>query len=267
MQIKTRIIELLEKAGLTRAEAVVYLTASEKQGLPLVDLSKETQVSRATVYRAIDRLRMLGLLKTSPDNWKQRIETVSLRHLARLLSREQLRLRKIELELQRLEPLRQIEQRGLISDPVSIISRPEDISRKAYELVEGDWDIFLCYGSAERLPDVIGKIGEDDFRIRRVKQGKKVVSVLTEVGPYAASFIPNNKTEYRQVRYQIDPSRTDYCVYVLKNEVVIWEKDLNLGKRVVVLSDPAVTKSYTALFRSTWSKADRNMVSARSRKS
>ncbi len=252
MNFKDHLLALLTKIGLTESEAQCYLIIQKNPELTINDLAKKSGLSRAQVYRNFERLKNLGLVVSSPDNWRQTLRSVSLHGLAHQVGREQRKLRKVELELKRLSNLMEFSRHSQMDEPVEIITDPAQIAQKAFAVLHGDWDSFLVYGSAERLIDVIGKEPEDEFvRIRR-KKSISVDCALTEVGEYASEFLPNNERDLRNVRLRIDPELQDSMVYLYGDEAAIWHMDKELGPRAVIVKEPTLIHAYDRMFKALW---------------
>lgn len=252
MNFKDHLLSLLQKIGLTESEAQCYLIIQKNPELTINELVKISGFSRAQVYRIFERLRIMGLVVASENNWRQTLRATSLSGLANQVGREQRKLRKAELELKRLSNLMEFSRCFSMEDPVEIVTNPEQIAQKAFTVLHGDWDSFLVYGSAERLIDVIGREPEEEFvRIRR-KKGIRVDCALTEVGEYASDFLPNNERDLRNVRLRIDPELQDSMVYLYDKEAAIWHMDPDLGPKAVIVKEPTLVSAYERMFKALW---------------
>lgn len=255
MNLKAHIIDLLKKIGLSENEARFYLAVQQNPKLTIKDLQEKCKLSRATAYRAFEKLHNLKLLTSSADNWRKNVEAVSLSSVADKLAREQRKLRKVELELKRLNNLMNLSsQHSQTEDPVEILFDQNQIIEKCYEILRRPWDKMLCYGSAERLIDVIGDKPERDYVQMRSRKGKTADALLTELGNYTKEFIPNNHRDLRNVKLRIDPENQNYATYVYGDEAIIWHTDKELGKRAIVIKEPTLVKMYENSFRSLWNK-------------
>ncbi|MBN2086801.1 hypothetical protein JW758_00470 [Candidatus Peregrinibacteria bacterium] len=254
MDIKRRVLQLLGRAGMTPSEAKFYLTAHRNPKLTIKDLQMKSGLSRASAYRAYENLKELGLITSSQENWRKNVETVSLRTVAEKLAKEQRRLRKVELELQSMGDLMGLTAFSHIEDPVEIITDQNLIKEKAFKILHKDWEHFVCYGSPERLIDVIGEDEEKDWVKRRYKMGKSVDAVMTEVGDYVNYILPTCERDLRNVKICLDKENQDYCSYIFDDEVVVWHKDKNLGNRAIVIKDPLIARMQKNMFQETWNK-------------
>ena len=252
--MKKHILNLLVRIGLTEKEANFYLTANQNQNLTIKDLKEKSGLSLASTYRAFDKLKTLGLVTSSQENWRKSIEAVSLKTLANKLAKEQRKLRKVELELKKYDNLMNLTSFSDFSEPVEVLSDQNKIVEKCFEILSRPWENMLVYGSAERLIDVIGNDPEREFKRIRAQKGKSCTVVLTEVGPYASEFMPNNEKDLRNVKIKIDRTQQDYMTYVYDDEAIVWKMDENVGNRAIVIRDPALVGMNAQFFNTVWQK-------------
>ena len=254
MNLKQRILTLLERTGLTPSEAKFYLVAHQNPKLTIKEIQKEARLSRTTAYRAFEKLKNLGLLTSSQESWRKNIETVSLNTVAEKLAKEQRQLRKVELELKSINNLMGLTAYSHMEEPLEIITDQNKITDKAFEILSRPWDKFLCYGSAERLLDVIGDDEEKAWVKERARRGKEVDVYLTELGDYSDYFLPDNTKDLRNVKIDVNPKVQDYMTYIYDNEVAIWHRDKELGNRGIIIKDPMLVRMHANMFKSLWDK-------------
>jgi len=251
MTQKQRIIQLLLKIGLTESEAELYLAAHKYPKLTLANLRGKTNYSTASVYRAFDRLHGMGLLTSSQDNWRKSIEAVSLKALGEKLAKEQRNLKKVELELKQLDSIFHLTLQNE-EDPIEIHSDENKIIDTCFQVLRNQNERLQAIGSGERLIDILGKDLERQFVDMRKRKGIKCDVVLTEYGPYAQELMPTNERDLRNMKVKIDPNNQDFVSYVGEDKVTILQKDEKLGKRAVVIKDPALKKMHENLFATLW---------------
>jgi sugar-specific transcriptional regulator TrmB len=259
MTLKKHIISLLLRAGLTESEAHLYLAANQNPNLTLKELKKITGYSLASVYRAFDHLKELGFITSSLTNWRKNIEAVSLKVLAEKVSKEQRKLRKIELELKKLNNLMSLNLQD--EEMFQIFSEKNQILEKNFEILRHPLDNFCVYGSAERLIDVLGYDYERTFVRMRNKQGKGVKAFMTEYGPYGQECVKKGDLEMRDTKLSIDPNMQDFMSYIYDNEVTIWYRDQECGNKAFVIKDPSMVKMQRNIFDSLWNKPVANQSS------
>lgn len=221
------------------------------------ELQKCYGFSRATAYRAFDRLKDLRLLTSSPENWRKNIEAVSLSTIGEKLGRERLKLRKVELELKRFKNLMTLADYDENPEPVEIFSDQNQITEECYKLLNADWNHISCYGSGERSYEIPGEKAMHDFVTMRARKGRTIDAVFTELGSHTRELLKNNDQELRHGILHIDPLSQNIMTYIYDKQVTIWQKDNQLGKRAIVIHDPGLIRMYQANFQNTWASLSR----------
>jgi len=252
MEIKTHIFNLLIRIGLSETEAKFYLTVYQNPQRTIAELQKLCSFSRATTYRSFETLKDRKLVTSSQDNWRKNIEAVSLRTIGEKLARESLKLRKVELELKKLDNLLNLTSYQETVDPLEIFTDQNQITEECYKLLNADWSHIQCYGSGEKSYEIPGEKAMSDFISMRAKKGKTIDAVFTELGDHTKEMLKNNKKELRNGKLFIDPLCQNSMTYVYDKQVTIWQKDEDLGKRAIIIRDPGLIKLYKANFQKTW---------------
>jgi sugar-specific transcriptional regulator TrmB len=255
MEIKIHIQNLLKKIGLSETEARLYLAALEKPKSTLKDLEKNTGASTATVYRAFDKLREMGLITSSQDNWRKNVEAIPLKSIGEKLASEQRKLRKVEMELRTLNNLFDLSSGSFAEDPVEVITEENQMYDKYFQILNKPWGNLLAYGSAERLIDVYGSDAEHQFVDIRCRKGKTANIILTQKNEYAEEILEdNNEKRMRRIRIKEDPNNQNYMSYIYGDEMAIFHDGEN-GKRAVIVKDPLLVKISVNNFWNTWNTA------------
>lgn len=254
MKPNNKILQLLQKIGLTKGEAKLYLAANEYPKLTLKDLQNKTGYSTASTYRAFENLKGKGLLTSSPENWRKCIEAVSLGSLGEKLAKEQRKLRKIELELQGLDNLMNLSSRSEMEEPVEILYDKTQIIDKSFEILSRPLRNFWAFGSGETIIDILGAEPERNFVNIRKKKGKSCDLILTEMGEYGQELIDNNANALRNMKIKLDPNQSDHMTYIYEDEVTIWHKDKELGDRAIIIRDPVLVQMQENAFKSLWNE-------------
>jgi DNA-binding MarR family transcriptional regulator len=248
MNVRNHIIDLLTRTGLTRSEAEVYVAVSKNPGSELSDIRKETGYSSATVYRAFEKLKGMGFITSSPGNWRKKIEAVSLRVIGEKIAREQRKLRKVELELKRLDDIFHVSSGIEMADPVEVITDRNLIIEKNFEILSRPWEQFQAYGEGEVLADVLGKDFDREFIDIRRRKGKSCLLVLTELGPYGNELMKNSRMDLRETLYSTEPALHNSINYIYGDEVTIWNRNPEMGNRALVIKDPSLVKMHKSIF-------------------
>jgi DNA-binding MarR family transcriptional regulator len=252
MNLRKRLLALLQKLNLTENEARFYVLLNQNPGLTLNEVQNKLQISNATTYRIFDKLTSLGLITSSQENWRKNISSVSISALADLIARENRKLKRIELELKDLDNLMNLNARAFKEDPIKILYDKNQIAEQNYKILHKPWNRINVFGSGERLIDVVGEEHEKNFVKIRTRMGKSVNLYLTEYGEYASEFMPKNEAQLRDVKLDINPDLQDYMTYIYDDEVTIWHKDKKLGNRAIIIDDPFLVRNYKSQFEYAW---------------
>ena len=252
MNLNKHILELLKRIGLTESEAKFFITAYCNPKLTIKNLQHESGLSIASTYRAYEHLKEMGLVTSSPDSWRKNIETVSLATLSKKIAKEQRKLRKIELELKKLNNLMNISALSNEEEAIQILTDQNQIVEQNYKILHNPLKDFSVYGSADRLVDILGYDNERDFVRIRNKQGKAVNAFMTEYGEYSQECIRKGDLELRNNKLKVDPNNQDYMTYIYDNEVTIWYRDKEFGNRAIIIKDPSMVAIQRNMFDTIW---------------
>lgn len=251
MELKKHVLNLLKRIGLTDTEARFYLTAYRHPQKTLAELQKLAGFSRASVYRAFHHLHHLKLLTSSPDNWRKNVEAVSLRSIVQRLAKESLKFRKIELELKKTENFMNLSNYEQ-AEPVEIFTDQNQITEQCYKLINAGWSHISCYGSAEKAYDIPGEKAMADFVSMRARKRRTIDAVFTEPGKRTDDLLQKNHQELRNGKFYLDSMSQNVMTYIYDKQVTIWQKDEELGNRVILIHDPGLIKMYQSNFDRTW---------------
>ena len=252
MELKKKVLELLHRIGLSEKEAQLYLKIYNNPKLTISELKKLCGFSTATTYRVFENLKDKKLITSSPENWRKNVEAVSLRTIAEKLGRESLKLRKTEYELRKLENLMQLSSFQTTEEPIEILNDQNQITEHCYKLLNADWSHITCYGSSQKAYEVPGQTAMHDFVNMRVRRGKTIDAIFTELGDSTKELLKNNQLELRNGKLHIDPTCQNSMTHIHNKQVTIWQNEADLGKRAILINDPGLIKMYQANFQKTW---------------
>ena len=251
MELKSHILALLERIGLTGQEARFYLAVYQNPRKTIAELQKIGGLSHTSAYRCFEHLKELNLLTSSPNNWRKNVEAVSLRTIAEKLGKESLKLRKVQLELKKLENIFQLSDYEQ-ADPVEIHTDQNLITEACYRLLNADWNHISCYGSADMAYEIPGLKAMSDFVSMRARRGKTIDAVFTDLGNHTRDLLKKNQQELRNGKLHVDPLSQNLMTYIYDKQVTIWQQDQELGKRAIIIRDPGLIKIYQNNFQNTW---------------
>jgi len=248
---------LLQNSDLTEAQIRVYLQLLKLRRATIPQLRDETKLPNITVYRAIRSLVEQELLKqTSLNGKKTYFEPLSLEALAKRMSREQRRLRKLELQLRDLDHL------------LPYISLDEDIDHEDVLIREGK-DAFT--EEYLKIPDVLE---QEYLHVGNMANMWRVVGFNYE-SPQERNFIAKRmeKNIYARVldvhskeaeQVQRNDSREKRTL-MLKEQLPIMENFQIIGERqvshficdedsprVIVIKQPELVRAHRSAFDALW---------------
>ena len=252
MQLKNHILSLLERIGLTDLESKFFLAVYQNPQKTIGQLQKLGGLSHTSAYRAFEHLKDLRLITSSPENWRKNVEAVSLRSIAEKMGRESLKLRKVELELKKIENLMQLSDYSETTEPVEIYTDQNQITEECYKLLNADWNHISCYGSADKAYEIPGLKAMSDFVSMRAKKGRTIDAVFTDLGNHTKDLLKKNEQELRNGKLHLDPLSQNLMTYIYDKQVTIWQDDQDLGKRAIIINDPGMIKIYQNNFIKTW---------------
>ncbi|MBP6084974.1 hypothetical protein KA517_01935, partial [Candidatus Gracilibacteria bacterium] len=252
MKLRHHILKLLERLGLNEHEALFYLMVYQHPHLTIPQVQKLCGFSRATAYRVFDQLREKRFLLVSPESWRQNLRVISLHALADKVGRESLKLRKVELELKRLDHF--IDFQGDIDrvEPVEIFTDQDQITEHCYRLLHADWQHIDCYGSGEKAYEIPGEQAMHHFVTMRARKGKTINAVFTELGEHTVGLLKKNETELRNGKLFLDTTCQQSMTYIYDKQVSIWQWDQTIGKRLLLINDPSLIQIYQSHFQKSW---------------
>lgn len=168
--------ELLLEAGLTEAEAVVYLELKQSPAQNKWELVNRTGFNRNKVYRAFEKLEALELVM----NGHEGMYVLSLDALASKLDNSAL-IRKIKAFSPFVKiPIEAVENFEVLTEKSKFMDR-------YMMMAEVKYDTCLDFGDLEGFVPMLGGIDKVfTFRRNRFKQMANNLALCTTNGPYTA---------------------------------------------------------------------------------
>lgn len=94
----------LDKIGLSKQEALLYLTALEAGPSRVADLARRAGIHRVATYALVERLEQKGLMRETASAKRPLVEAVHPREIEQLLKKQKRAIRKLELKFDELLP-------------------------------------------------------------------------------------------------------------------------------------------------------------------
>jgi len=182
MNINNRLKELLLETGLSEAETLIYIELLKSPSIQTFDLVKNTNLAKSTVYRALDNLENLKIIKRDGKNLK----ALSLKSLVSNLKTKERKFNHLAYKIKQIAPF--------LHTPSEDIEQFEqlytlDQLQDAYMFMsELSYNTNLDFGDFESFIPKIGGIPIAlKFRDERVKHANHK-AICTTFGPNTATF-------------------------------------------------------------------------------
>lgn len=254
MKLSNYLIGLLTEAGFSETEALIYLAILKKPGQSLQEIEQHTQLSKATVYRIFEMLYEKKVVSLNEATWPRTVNAISIRELTEHLAKKQRQLGKTIASLRKSKDLQDLSLLAHTQEPIEILTNPDQATEQAYKIISQAWDTFLCFGASEKIFDVAGEKAGRDFISNRVRKGRKCAAIFTDLNERTKYLLQNNRKQLRQGKFMNIPTLQDSITYIHGNEITVWNNDPELGKRALVVKDPALVNLYKNQFATLWKK-------------
>lgn len=214
--IKQQLHKQLLNAGLSEVEAAVYMELTKKPAATKWELVERTQLPKSSVYRAIEALEEMKLVKG--------LEAQSLSALVAELNSQTRALRKTAIKLKELAPYLQLP--GESVEMFESLYSVEQIKEAYIYMSELNYRTQLDFGDFESFisrvasADTLGI----DFMRNRVSGGAKCQAFLTTTGPNTQFFQKDSDyKEKQQAEVEILPIdfRNQYIVFSDEDDHVL----------------------------------------------
>ncbi len=184
----------LERIGLSGNLAKVYLACIRAGAVPVARIVADTELAKATVYDAIERLQKDGLVEVSAD---VRNRVVSAIDPAVLIEQHESRRQRLT---DTLPVLKALFHRAQGKPNIRFYEGPEGIETALWDSLSGDSTELLSCFSMEELATYPGLDRIDDYLAERVRRGKHLRVIRTRAKDLLPVW-PTSHAEMREVRY------------------------------------------------------------------
>jgi len=182
MNYHQKITDLLLKVGLTESEVLVYTELLCNPVETLYDLVGKTGLSKSSVYRAVESLKNLEMIKQKDGQTK----AASLKVLISNIRNSSRKSSKIANQLQEISPFLSLPKESI--DEFDIFYGKENIIEQYLEMAQRDYFANLDFGDFENFIKNTGGIEVGNkFRNYRVKHASNY-AICTTFGPYSAYY-------------------------------------------------------------------------------
>lgn len=253
--MKCELSTLLRQAGLRDEEIRVYIALQVLRQATLSEVHVHTGLSHTTAYRTLRRLLDRGLLQELPINKKQSKYAVqSLDVLADAMSKEQLRMRRLELSLRSCSGIDIDALQKTTGDGVEVREGIDAFHEEYLKLPELGGEEFLAIGSSDSFWKAsrasVESSLERSFVSRRLKHS--VYSRSMMVASQDAEKIAKNDTkEMRTTKMKPRLPVMTNMLMICGNRVSHFLCDTH-SPSVLILRDPELVAIHKQYFESLW---------------
>jgi sugar-specific transcriptional regulator TrmB len=229
--------EKLQKLGLNKNEAIIYLTVLEIGESQAGRISKRSNINRTTTYDSINRLISAGLMTYSIQSNKRVFKAVSPRKLLETIRDQELIAAEILPELELLfKSKKELETSNIYQGRRGIKSILDDILKT---------NKYVCFGSSGRFLDIMK---HDYLLFQNEKRRKKIAAkVIFSEHARNSESVNNAFSMFRYLPKEfISPTTT--FVYGNTTSIIVWSE----VPVATVIQNNEVAKSYKNYFELLW---------------
>lgn len=242
----------LQEIGLNEKEARVYLAALELGQSTVQDISKKSQVNRATAYFVIEALMRHGLMSSVHKGKKQYFMAADPVKLLEIVGTEKEIISKREASIKKILPQLESVNNKVSNKPiVRYYEGKEGILTMLDEYIEyAKGTISMAY-SVDELNKVFSEEEKKKARQRRYNKDLRSKVIYT----FEAGELEKN-TEFskrRKVPFKDFPIKSDIAVYADKVRIATY------GNRLagIVIDDQEIAGSIKAILDLAWEGAEK----------
>jgi sugar-specific transcriptional regulator TrmB len=232
--------ESLEKAGLTRVEAKVYMTLIDLGSSLAGQISKKSGIHRRTIYDALDRLAEKGLISYIVKNNRKYFEAASPNRILDLVKERE---NEIQTEMPNLM--------GLFSKTKAkeetLFYKGKDGLKTAFEDQISEGKEILVLGASSEA----GEIMQFYFKWYNKKRQEKKIHIKFIANIESKGKI---KAPLSEIRYLPDLGPAAINIYADKAAIILWSKEKPLA---IIIKNSEIADSYRIFFEQMWKTAKR----------
>jgi len=230
--------ESLEKAGLTRVEAKVYMALIDLGSSLAGQISKKSGIHRRTIYDALDRLAEKGLISYIVRNNRKYFEAASPGRILDLVKEKEEQI-KIELpELINLFAKTKAKEETLFY-------KGKDGLKTAFEDQISEGKEILVLGASPEA----GEIMQFYFKWYNKKRQEKKIHIKFIANIEAKGKI---KAPLSEIRYLPELGPAAINIYADKVSIILWSKERPLA---IIIKNREIADSYRVFFEQMWKSA------------
>ena len=230
--------ESLEKAGLTRVEAKVYMALIDLGSSLAGQISKKSGIHRRTIYDALDRLAEKGLISYIVRNNRKYFEAANP---SRILDLEREREEQIKIELPELINLFAKTK----AKEETLFYKGKDGLKTAFEDQISEGKEVLVIGASAEASEIL----QFYFKWYNKKRQEKKIHIKFIANIEAKGKI---KAPLSEIRYLPELGPAAINIYADKVSIILWSKERPLA---IIIKNREIADSYRVFFEQMWKSA------------
>ncbi len=209
------ITQTLEKFGLDKKEAAVYLASLELGSASIQQLAKKSTLKRTTLYLITESLKSKGLISESKNRRGMQFVPIKPNQLIDMLDERKAALQNAIPELLALTHI-QTETKPCVryyegKDSLQTVESETLEGTDGEILLMGSFsDVFLFYASPS--------LYDDTYRKARIKKNI-FLRMLVLKEPRSVALIPRDKAELRETRFLPKDTKMNTIQYIYQNKI------------------------------------------------
>ncbi|MBU1198800.1 MAG: hypothetical protein KKF46_08650 [Nanoarchaeota archaeon] len=234
--------KLLEEAGMTTAEAKIYLALLEKGSSKAGDISRHTGIHRRSVYDAIERLIQKGLVSYIKTNNRRYYEAADPERLVEIQREKEETMTQLLPELQLLRKMSDEKKEVLFFRGKQAIKTVFDD-----QITEGKE--ILVFGDAVNVDEIV-KYFFMHFDKQRIQKNIKVRMLFDESARKEEYLKKIPLAEIRFIK-KGNKSPVSTNIYSDKVSIITWDEN----PKAILIKEPVLAQSFKSYFEFIWAMA------------
>lgn len=248
-------IEILQKSGLTRDQAAVYVALLDRASLTAREAALAAGISRTLGYAVLEQLMAKGLVtKNDPEGGSAVFSAESPQLLLAFAEEHKKNAERASEALKSILPeLHSLHNLATGKPGIRYFEGEAGVQEALYDSLSSKETIYT-YADMETVDGYAGDINEKYVRLR-IKRGIHKKLLLPDT-PAARAEIAQNTSEYTDMRLipnqDAPPFHAAMEIYDGKISYMTFTKEILMA---TIITDPAIYSLHRFLFEEQWKKS------------
>ena len=245
-------IDDLEKIGLSKSEATLYLALLKLGSSEVKSLVEESGFYKSNVYDSLERLYEKGIISKVVQKNKRVYQIQKPDSLTDYIIKKKFDLEEQEKIARKLaKNISSMKKQNYFKETAIVLSGLSGVKQIYSEIIENKLD-YLGFGSPKIASEIIGDYYWENLHLKQKEFGIRAKMIFHKSLRNWKKLIPNELIELRFFDEKFEPL-TETTIYGSKVAFVIWtEKPI-----VTIINNEYIAKSYRQIFDLLWKQARR----------